>query len=136
VIVVDASAIVAILLDEPEAEEFMRMLLEAEETVISAATWFEAAMVWEGRQKNAAQSALFDELIDELGLAIVPLASEHARIAREAFRRYGKGRGRGQAGKHAKLNFGDCFSYALAKALDAPLLFKGGDFALTDVKQA
>jgi ribonuclease VapC len=93
-------------------------------------------LVSEGRQKNAGRSALFDELIDELNLAIVPLATEHARIAREAFRRYGKGRGRGQAGKHPNLNFGDCFAYALAKALDAPLLFKGGDFALTDVKQA
>jgi ribonuclease VapC len=138
VIVVDSSAIIAILQDEPESAAFLDRLLEAERSVLSAATWFEASMVWQGKQEDVGQSATFDELIDELGFEIVPLTAEHARIARDAFKRYGKGRGpaRGEAGKHPKLNFGDCFAYALAKALDAPLLFKGGDFALTDVKRA
>jgi ribonuclease VapC len=136
VIVVDSSAIIAILLDEPEGEGFMARLLQAQESAISAATWFEASMVWEGKRRDIVHSALFDELLDELELAVLPVTPGHARIAREAFRRYGKGQGRGSGGKHPKLNFGDCFAYALAKALDAPLLFKGEDFAGTDVKRA
>ncbi len=89
-------------------------------------------MVCEGGEK-APGKALFEsefQLLATLGLAIVAFDEIQAELAREGFRRYGKGR------HAAGLNFGDCFAYALAKALDAPLLFKGGDFAKTDVKRA
>ena len=98
---------------------------------MSAANWFEAAMVIEGKQ-DLGQSRYFDELITAMRLTIVPLAPKHAQIAREAFKQFGKGR----KNNKAKLNFGDCFAYALAKSLDAPLLFKGDDFPHTDVKRA
>jgi len=87
-------------------------------------------MVIEGKREFD-QSREFDALVAALGIEVVALTPEHARIAREAFKRYGKGRR-----TKAQLNFGDCFAYALAKALDAPLLFKGLDFAQTDVKRA
>ena len=135
VIVVESSALIAILRGEPESLTFAAAIIRAERRVISAATWFEASMVWIGRSDDIGQSQIFDELLTKLGLEVHPLTPDHARIAREAFRRYGKGRGTRSEG-HPKLNFGDCFAYALAKALDAPLLFKGEDFAGTDVKRA
>lgn len=136
-IVVDSSVVVAVFKNEPDADDLISRLLSFERRVISAANWLEAAIVFEGKGEFGETSA-FENIIDELVVDVLPVAPEHARIARDAFKRYGKGRGpaRGEAGKHPKLNFGDCFAYALAKALDAPLMFKGGDFALTDVKQA
>jgi ribonuclease VapC len=130
VIVLDASVIVAIFRGEPEAADLLRGLARFPERVISAANWLEAAMVIEGKE-DFDQTADFDELIATLRVTIAPVSPEHAHLARKAFKRYGKGRG-----SKAKLNFGDCFAYALAKALDAPLLFKGDDFAQTDVKRA
>jgi len=96
---------------------------------MSAATWLEAAMVCESAQRHG--DADFAEIVASLDIEIVPFTPEHARLALEAFKRFGKGRG-----TKASLNYGDCFVYALAKELDAPLLFKGGDFAQTDIQSA
>lgn len=135
-IVVDSSAVVAVFKNEPDADDLVARLLASDGRVMAAPNWLEAAMVFEGKGEFG-ETARFDSLIAELDIEVVPLTAEHARLARDAFKRYGKGRGRGgRGGAHAKLNFGDCFAYALAKALDAPLLFEGGDFAATDVKRA
>lgn len=129
-IVVDSSVVVAAFRGEPETGDLLRRLSQSGERLMSAANWFEAAMVIEGKE-NFGQSREFDELIAALRVTVVPLTPGQARVAREAFKRYGKGRH-----TKAKLNFGDCFAYALAASLDAPLLFKGKDFAHTDVKRA
>ena len=130
-IVVDSSAVVAIIKDEPEYERFVALIEADGGAVISAANYLEASMACEGVE-GAAGRALFERefgLIERLGLSVAPIDRNLAELAREGFRRYGKGR------HPAGLNFGDCFAYALAKALDAPLLFKGDDFAKTDVKR-
>lgn len=129
-ICVDSSAIVAIVKDEPERARFVRVIDQANGSAMSAANYLEAAMVCEG-SVTAPGRVFFDseiEILRQLGLAIVSFDEAQAELAREGFRRYGKGR------HPAGLNFGDCFGYALAKALDAPLLYKGTDFAKTDLK--
>lgn len=129
-ICVDSSAIVAIVRDEPERAQFMQAIDAAAGSSMSAANYLEAAMVCEG-SVTAPGRVLFDsemETLRQLGLCIVAFDEEQAGLAREGFRRFGKGR------HPAGLNLGDCFAYALAKALDAPLLFKGGDFHKTDLK--
>jgi ribonuclease VapC len=128
-IVIDSSALVAILRDEPERRPFIDTIVDHGEPRLSAATYVEASMVMELRLGDRGGREI-DVLIEDVGMAIVPVDQVQATIAREAFRRFGKGRHR------AALNFGDCFVYALAKALDAPVLFKGDDFALTDLKHA
>jgi ribonuclease VapC len=128
-IVIDSSALVAILRDEPERRPFIDAIVDHGEPRISAATYVEASMVMELRLGDRGGREI-DVLIEDVGMAIVPVDQAQATIAREAFRRFGKGRHR------AALNFGDCFVYALAKILDAPVLFKGDDFALTDIKRA
>jgi ribonuclease VapC len=131
-ICIDSSAIVAIVKDEPERARFMQAIDQADGSAISAANYLEATMVCEGTV-TAPGRVLFDSemaTLRQLGLAIVAFDEEQAELAREGFRRFGKGR------HPAGLNFGDCFAYALAKALDAPLLFKGVDFAKTDLKCA
>jgi ribonuclease VapC len=129
-IVLDSSVIVAVFRSEPGGDDLLRRLSRSRERVMSAANWFEAAMVIEGKEEFD-QTEEFDALIAALGVAVVPLTPEHAQAARNAFRRYGKGRR-----TKAQLNFGDCLAYALAMSLDAPLLFKGEVFARTDVKVA
>lgn len=128
-IVVDTSAIVAILLAEPEASLFADIISEADLARISAVTVFEAAMVMESRAPGWGQQAV-DSAIADSKVEIAPFTAEHMRIARAAWLRYGRGRHR------AALNFGDCCSYALAKELDASLLYKGLDFAQTDIASA
>jgi ribonuclease VapC len=128
-IVVDSSVLIAILLDEAEKLTFAAAIVAADGARISAPNYFEAPMVAEALQGEAGCRDL-DQLAVATGLDIVSLAATHIEAARDAFRRYGKGRHR------AALNFGDCCAYALAKTLDAPLLFKGNDFALTDIKRA
>lgn len=128
-IVIDSSALVAILRDEPERLEFIDAIVEHGEPCISAATYVETSMVMELRFGDRGGREI-DTLLDDVGIATIPLDLAQARLAREAFRRFGKGRHR------AALNFGDCFTYALARTLDAPLLFKGDDFVLTDLKRA
>lgn len=127
--ILDTSAIMAMLYEEPEAPAIERALAVAGRSAISAASLLEAGMVCEGRGGGPAAARL-DALLLRLRPEIVPFTAEHAVLAREGWRRYGKGR------HPAGLNFGDCFAYALARSRDEPLLFKGDDFARTDVKAA
>jgi ribonuclease VapC len=128
-IVIDSSALVAILNDEPERTRFIDAIVDHGNPSVSASTYLETAMVLELRFGTRVAREL-DTLIGDVGISIVPFDHAQATVARDAFRQYGKGIHK------AGLNFGDCFSYALAKALNAPLLFKGNDFALTDIKPA
>ena len=128
-IVIDTSAVVAILRDEPERRMFNEALEEAKRCLMSAVSFVEASMVMEGRMGYDGLRD-FDLFVLKAGIEIVPVDVEQANIAREAFRTFGKGR------HAANLNFGDCFSYALAKAMDAALLFKGQDFSRTDIEAA
>lgn len=125
-VVIDTSAIVAILGMEPEAARLADAIESDPNRLISAASIVEAGIVIESRYGSAGGREL-DALIAKAGLSIEPVTSEHADIAREAWRRYGKGR------HPAALNLGDCFSYALARITGEPLLFKGDDFDRTDV---
>jgi len=125
--IVDSSALIAILRDEPEAT-FCAMAIEsAPRRRISAANFLETAVVIDGCRDPVA-SRRFDDLVKAAGLIVEPVTEDQAKIARDAYRDFGKG-----SGHPAQLNFGDCFAYALAKAKDEPLLFKGGDFSHTDV---
>ncbi|HEY4126100.1 MAG TPA: type II toxin-antitoxin system VapC family toxin [Rhizomicrobium sp.] len=128
--IADTSALIAILRQEDEAGLFAEIAGNAENIYVSAANWFEAAIVAD-RFRDPTVGRRFDEICRELSLAIVPLDETQARIAREAYRDFGKG-----SGHKAQLNFGDCFAYALAKSMNEPLLFKGNDFSHTDVRSA
>ena len=124
--VIDTSALAAIFFHEPERDAFRDAIVAASSRLISAATLLEAGMVIEGRRGGGAGRE-FDLFIVRTLIKIVPIDAELADLARSAWRKYGKGR------HPAGLNFGDCFSYALAKSSGEPLLAKGGDFARTDV---
>jgi ribonuclease VapC len=128
-IVVDSSAVLALILDEEDADWFADILVGSAETVMSVANLVEASIVLARRGEPA--DDLLDGTLSGLGIRAVDVTVEQGQLAREAYRRFGRG-----SGHLAKLNFGDCFAYALAKTLDAPLLFKGEDFAQTDVKAA
>jgi ribonuclease VapC len=128
--IVDSSALLAILRAEPEAASCAQALAAAEDRRISAATYLETAIVIDGSREPIASRRL-DELLREADVRIEPVTEEQARIARHAYRDFGKG-----SGHPAQLNFGDCFSYALAKATGEPLLFKGNDFLHTDLRAA
>jgi ribonuclease VapC len=124
--VIDTSALIAIFRAEPEAEALLRAIDATPRRSISAASYFETAIIYDDRFANSVYSDL-GRFVREAGIVVEPVTRQQAEIARLAYRTYGKGRHR------AALNFGDCFSYALAKALGQPLLYKGGDFALTDI---
>ena len=124
--VIDTSALVAILLGEPERARFIPRITDDRTRLISAASLLETAIVIESRKTDAGPREL-DLFVYRSELEIVPVDAEQVAIARLAHRTYGKGR------HPAALNFGDCFAYALAKATGEPLLFKGDDFAKTDV---
>jgi ribonuclease VapC len=124
--VIDTSALAAIFFHESERDAFRNAIVAASSRLISAATVLEAGMVIEGRRGGGAGRE-FDLFIVRAQLKIVPIDAELADLARSAWRKYGKGR------HPAGLNFGDCFSYALAKSSGEPLLAKGTDFASTDV---
>ncbi len=124
--VIDSSAILAILQDEPERRAFNEAIETASERRLSAASLVELSIVIEARIGPDGLRDL-DLFLATAGIAIVPFDSDQALIARSAFHRFGKGR------HPAGLNLGDCFSYALAQACDAPLLFKGQDFRHTDL---
>jgi ribonuclease VapC len=127
--VIDSSALIAILEQEPDAPELLHRLAEAGVRRISAATLLETAIVLESKSGQPAGEQL-DLFMARASVRIESVTAEHIRIARHAWRRYGKGRGHA-----ASLNFGDCFSYALAQASGEELLFKGTDFAATDLKR-
>lgn len=124
--VIDTSAIVAIALNEADAAEFEQRIADDPVRLISAATVLEATIVLETRLGDAGGRE-FDLWLLKLGAEIVPVDAEQMDAARRAWRRYGKGR------HPAALNYGDCFSYALALTRGEPLLFKGADFAGTDI---
>jgi ribonuclease VapC len=126
--IIDTSAIVAILRDEPEAMSYAEAIAGARSRRVSAVNYVEAAAVIDG-SRNPIASRRFDELFRDAGLRIEPVTEAQARIAREAYRDFGKG-----SGHAAGLNFGDCFAYALAKAMGEPILFKGNDFRHTDLE--
>jgi len=125
-VIVDTSVIIAILRDESDAEELAYALDLADIRRLSAASYVEAAVVTDGN-RDPVLSRRLDSLLYETLINIEPVTVEQARIAREAYRDFGKGRHR------AGLNFGDCFVYALAKDKGEPLLCKGNDFKRTDV---
>jgi ribonuclease VapC len=124
--VVDTSALLAILLDEPERRKFNEALEATEARVMSAATFVEASIVIEARF-GAEGIRDLDLFIERAGIGLAAVDSEQAQVARRAFSRFGKGR------HPAGLNYGDCFAYALAIVLGEPLLYKGDDFGRTDV---
>ena len=125
--ILDSSAVCAIVLKEAEALAYSNAASEAESVRMAAPTFVEAAMVIDGKGRPELTRS-FDEVLDWLHVEIAPFTERQARLAREAFRDFGRG-----SGHRARLNLGDCFAYALARHCDVPLLFKGGDFALTDV---
>jgi ribonuclease VapC len=127
--IVDSSALVAILLNKPEAQVLRAVLARAIRVGLSAATYLESSIVM-ARRHGHAGVARVDRLIAEFGMAVESVTMEQALTARDAFLRFGKGR------HPASLNFGDCFRYALARERDEPLLFVGGDFTRTDVRAA
>ena len=127
--IIDTSALVAILDQEPEAERIVRILASAPERTLSAANLVEAGIVMQARHGDDGARDL-DLLLAKLRVDIAAVTASQADIARKAFRRYGRAR------HPANLNFGDCFAYALAKDKSAPLLFKGDDFGRTDVMVA
>ena len=125
--IVDASALLAIVRKESLSAVCFQALLDAKLIRISAANYLEAALVVDGLRDSAASEEL-DELLGRFSVVIEPVTEVQARIAREAHRRFGRG-----SGHPARLNFGDCFAYALAKEQDEPLLFIGQDFVHTDI---
>ena len=126
--VIDTSAIVAILQNEAEQDAFIEAIESAEICLVSAASFIEASIVILTRYGMDGILDL-DLFMAKAGIEISSVDSDQANIARRAFRDFGRGR------HPAELNFGDCFSYALAKSLDLPLLFKGNDFSKTDIRQ-
>ena len=127
--IVDTSAIISILFDEDEAEHFNEAIARAPRCQLSTVNYLETVMVLEGRRGLLAGHQL-DAYLEEASIALAPVTIEQAHIARAAWRRFGRGN------HPAGLNFGDCFAYALAATTREPLLFKGRDFALTDVESA
>ncbi|MEA2238989.1 MAG: ribonuclease VapC [Thermoanaerobaculia bacterium] len=127
--VIDTSALVAILGDEPERRAFNEAIEAAGSRMMSAANFVEVSIVIECRYGAEGLRDL-DHFVERSGIELVPVDAEQARMARVGFGRFGKGR------HQAGLNFGDCFSYALAQVLGESLLYKGKDFSLTDVPSA
>ena len=128
--IVDTSALIAILRDEPDAMSYAKAIAGASVRRISAANYVETAAIIDASRDPIA-SRRFDDLLREAQVMVEPVTEAQARIAREAYRDFGRG-----SGHPARLNFGDCFAYALAKATNEPLLFKGDDFPNTDVTPA
>lgn len=128
--IIDTSAVIAILRDEADAIVYARAIEAATSRRVSAVNFIEAAVVVDGN-RDPVMSRRFDELFAAAQITIEPVTRDQAQIAREAYRDFGKG-----SGHLARLNFGDCFSYALAKVSREPLLYKGHDFSQTDVASA
>jgi ribonuclease VapC len=129
-VVLDTSAVIAVLLAEPEADAMVRAVASAERRLIGAPSWVEASAVMVAKKGPAGEIAL-DALLDRLEVEVVPMSAPAARLARLAYARFGKG-----IGDPAVLNFGDCLAYGVSVAEREPLLFKGQDFGRTDVEVA
>ena len=127
--IVDTSAVLAILFGEPDAGRYERVIAEASHCRMSVASFLETSIVLESRAGTEAQHEL-DTFRKRAPIFLEPVTASHAEAARRAWRRFGKGN------HPAALNFGDCFAYALAEATGEPLLFKGSDFTLTDIQAA
>ena len=127
--IIDSSALVAILLDEREADEFRELVARSTNPRMSVMSLLETTIVLEGREGSPGVTAI-DELVADLGIQLLPVTLEQIQAARQAWRQYGRGN------HPAKLNFGDCVVYGLAATTGDPLLFKGDDFALTDIQRA
>lgn len=127
--VIDSSAIIAILAGEPEGSTFTDMIGDHKKRAISAATFLEISIVL-CRRAHPEDARRLNDFIERMKITVIPVTESQARLAAEAFRSYGKGR------HPAGLNFGDCFSYALALERGEKLLFKGDDFSRTDIQPA
>jgi ribonuclease VapC len=129
-VIVDSSVLVCLLREEPDSQMFIQALARAPDGILmSTANHLETAIVIDANGSDAL-SARFDAIVAYWQIALIPVSTEQGRIARDAYRRFGKGR------HPAGLNFGDCFAYALAKETGRPLLFKGDDFSRTDIAPA
>jgi ribonuclease VapC len=128
-VIVDSSALLAVILDEDDEPRFAEAMIDARSLHMSAANWVEAAIVVDCH-KNPAAKIRFEDLTNALRLEIMPVTVDDAYRTRAAHNDYGRGHHR------ARLNFGDCFAYALAKSRGEPLLFKGNDFSQTDIEPA
>ena len=126
--IVDTSAVVAVLRNEADADIYSRVIAKSPTVRISAGTYVELGVVIDGLDDPVISGAL-DKYLEEARVIIEPLTAAQAQIARTAYQRFGKG-----SGHAARLNLGDCFAYALARALGEPLLFKGDDFTMTDIE--
>lgn len=128
--IVDTSALIAILRSETDTDDFLEALAADASPQMSAATFVETAVVVDANQ-DPVLSRRLDEFLESAGIDIEPLTAEHAAVARQAYRDFGRG-----SGHPAALNLGDCFSYALASVTGQPLLYKGNDFSHTDLASA
>jgi ribonuclease VapC len=128
--IVDASAVVAILYGEPECADFITALESADKPMMSMINHMEVAIKVD-RDPDPVQGRTFDRFIREVGIELMPVTGDHLAVARAAYRDFGKG-----SGHRAGLNLGDCFAYALATVTDNPLLYKGNDFVHTDIRSA
>jgi ribonuclease VapC len=126
-VIIDTSAIIAILRDESDAIAYARAIADATIRRLSAVNFVESAVVIDASRDPIA-TRRFDDFIRMANISVEPVTIDQAQIARAAYRDFGKG-----SGHPARLNFGDCFAYALSKSLGEPLLYKGGDFAHTDI---
>jgi ribonuclease VapC len=129
-VIIDSSAVIAILFDEPEAQSLLSQIAVAEVCRLSSASLVEIGIVLR-RDAAAQRRAAFDEMRRLFSIKIEPVTEQQAYLALDAYDRFGKG-----TGHPAGLNYGDCFSYALAKQSGEPLLFKGNDFTHTDLEAA
>jgi ribonuclease VapC len=129
-VIVDSSALVAVIRQESDAAAIHRALGAARRVRMSAANYLELSVAIDGASDPVASREV-DGYLERMDIEVVPLTPDQARVAREAYRDFGRG-----SGHRAKLNFGDCMAYALAKDVDEPLLYKGDDFVHTDVRSA
>jgi ribonuclease VapC len=128
-VIIDSSAVLAIFLQEPDGRRYLRAILDADPRRMSVSNWLEATMVVD-RRGNAVAENWLEDFMQNAQIELMPVSISQATIARRAWRTFGRGI------HPARLNYGDCFAYALAKDTREPLLFKGNDFAQTDVEPA
>jgi len=129
-ITVDSSALIAVLKGETERESFIRIMADAEGVMVSAGTYLETSILVDSSHDPLLIQG-FTELLTELAVEVIPVTRQSAELARVAYQKYGK-----QSESGTKLNYGDCFSYALAAETHTPLLYKGNDFGHTDIQPA